>query len=134
MQVKSTFLTLVGVQALHSVEEYVFRLYDVFPPARFVSGLIAQDLERGFVIANLVIIGFGACCYWWPVRRGWPSAVPLAWLWVGIELVNGIVHSAWSVLQRDYTPGVVTALLLLPLALLLGRQLLRQSSLLSAAT
>ena len=63
---KSTFLMLIMVQALHSLEEHAFRLYDVFPPATFVSSLL------------------------WPVRRGWPSAVPLAWLWVGIELLNGV--------------------------------------------
>lgn len=132
MEIKSTFLALVGAQALHSVEEYVFHLYDVFPPARFISGLISRDIERGFLIANLTIIGFGAFCYWWPVRRGWPSAVPLAWIWVGIGLINGIVHPAWSVFQRGYTPGVVTALLLLPLALLLAHQLRGQSTHLTA--
>lgn len=124
MGIKSTFLALIGVQALHSVEEYVFHLYDVFPPAQFLSGLISEDIERGFLIANLAVIGFGVCCYWWPVRRGWPSAVPLAWIWVGIGFINGIVHPVWAVLQRGYTPGVVTALLLLPLALLLAHQLL----------
>ena len=36
-----TFWLLILAQAAHSIEEYVGRLYDVFPPARVVSGLIS---------------------------------------------------------------------------------------------
>jgi hypothetical protein len=128
MRGKSTFLALVVVQALHSVEEYVFHAYDTFPPVEFVTGLISRDPEWGFVIANLAIVGFGIACYWWPVRRGWPSAVPLAWFWVVVELVNGIGHPAWSLVNGGYTPGLVTAVLLLLLALPLARQLLRRDN------
>jgi Protein of unknown function with HXXEE motif len=118
-----TFLALVMVQAAHSTEEYVGRLYEVFAPARFVSGLISQDLERGFLIFNVSLVLFGFWCFLWPVRRGWPSAVPLAWLWVAIELLNGIGHPFWSIRQLRYTPGVVTAVILLIIALYLMRQL-----------
>lgn len=123
MQLKPTFLALVSVQALHSVEEYVFRLYDVFPPARLVSGLFSSDLRRGFIVFNVLLVCFGFWCYLFPVRRGWPSAVLFAWVWVGIELVNGVGHPAWSLLRRGYTPGVATALVLLPLALSLAGRL-----------
>lgn len=133
MQLKSTFLALVLVQALHSLEEYAFRLYEVFPPARLVSGLFSHDLERGFVMFNAGLVTFGLWCYLWPVRRVWPSAVPLAWLWVGIELLNGVGHPAWSLVRRGYTPGVVTALVLLPLALLLARRLRAQAVVRSVA-
>lgn len=122
-RLQSTFLALIGAQAAHSVEEYVGRLYDVFPPARIVSGLISQDLERGFVIFNVALVTFGIWCFLWPVRRRWPSAVPLAWCWVAIELVNGIGHPLWSLRLLRYTPGVATAPVLLCLALLLARQL-----------
>jgi hypothetical protein len=123
MSIKPTFLALIVVQACHSVEEYAFRLYDVFPPARFVSGLISDDLRRGFIIFNVGLVAFGIWCYLWPVRREWPTAAALAWFWVGIELVNGIGHPAWTLARRAYTPGVATALLLLPLALLLAHRL-----------
>jgi hypothetical protein len=33
------FLALLGLQAAHSIEEYIFRLYADFPPAQLVSGL-----------------------------------------------------------------------------------------------
>lgn len=123
MSLKSTFLALVVVQALHSVEEYFFRLYEVFPPARFISGLVSADLETGFLIVNVSFVVFGAFCYWWPVQKGWPIAVALAWGWVAVETINGIGHPTWSVMQGGYTPGLATSLLLLPLALLLARSL-----------
>jgi hypothetical protein len=45
------------------------------------------------------------------------------WTWVATELVNGIGHPAWSLIQGSYTPGVATAPLLLVLALYLVYQL-----------
>jgi hypothetical protein len=46
------FLLLVLAQAAHSVEEYVFRLDDVFAPARFLSGLLNDDRRRGFLLSG----------------------------------------------------------------------------------
>jgi hypothetical protein len=112
----------------HSVEEYCGRLYDVFPPARYLSGLISSDRQLGFVIINVALAGFGLWCFFFPLRRRWPAALPLAWIWVGIELINGIGHPLWSLREGGYTPGLATAPLLLILALYLGRQLLRQPS------
>ncbi len=120
---QGTFLALVVTQAAHSLEEYTGRLYDVFPPARYLSGLISQNLELGFAIVNVSIVVFGFWCFLWPVRRQWPSAVGLAWLWVAVELVNGVGHPLWSLSERGYTPGVATAPVLLILAVYLARQL-----------
>ena len=120
-----SFLALIATQAAHSVEEYFGRLYEVFPPARAVSGLISQDLERGFIIFNVALVTFGLWCFIWPVRGQWSSALPLAWFWVVIELINGIGHPLWTVAERKYTPGVATAPFLLFLALYLARQLMR---------
>ena len=91
-RVQATFLALVAVQAAHSVEAYVGRLYEVFAPARFVSGLISQDLQRGFLVFNAILVAFGFWCFFWPIRRDWPSAIALMRLWIAIELVNGIGH------------------------------------------
>jgi hypothetical protein len=111
-----TFLLLVIVQSLHSVEEYVRRMDEEFPPARLVSGLISQNLERGLVIFNVAFIFFGLWCFWWPIRNYWQSAALLVWIWVGIELVNGVGHPLWSLLVHRYTPGAATAPVLLALA------------------
>jgi hypothetical protein len=45
------------------------------------------------------------------------------WIWIAIELVNGVGHPLWSLVQGGYTPGVVTAPILLVLALVLARRL-----------
>jgi hypothetical protein len=120
-----TFLALVITQAAHSVEEYRGHLYEVFPPARFVSGLFSGDVEQGFVIVNVALVLFGLWCFLWPVRRRWVAALGLSWVWVGIELVNGIGHPTWSLMRGGYTPGVATAPVLLVLALYLASQLRR---------
>ena len=122
-RVQAGFGALVLAQATHSVEEYLGRLWESFPPARAVSGLIFRNLELGFLAFNLALVGFGVWCFLGPVRREWPSAVPLAWGWVAIETINGIGHPLWSLRQGGYTPGVVTAPVLLILALHLARQL-----------
>ena len=123
MKSRHIFLTLIGAQSLHSLEEYLFRLWETFPPAQLLTGLVSADPERGFIVINLSLVALGLCCYWWPVRRGWASAPLIAWLWIGLELVNGVGHPAWSVMQGGYTPGLITSLILLPLALLLAARL-----------
>jgi hypothetical protein len=119
----ASFIALIAAQAAHSLEEYVGKLYLVFPPARLVSGLISDDLERGFVIANPGLVAFGVVCFLGPVLRQRPSATALAWFWVALETLNGVGHLGWSLIQLRYTPGVATAPLLLLLAFQLGRRL-----------
>ena len=123
-----TFLALVCTQAAHSLEEYAGRLWQVFAPARYFSGLVSSDLEIGFIVINTTLVAFGLWCFWWPVRRRRPSAAAFAWFWVVIELINGIGHPLWSLSRRSYTPGLVTSLLLLVLAATLAHQLLRSES------
>ena len=122
-RVHIAFGALVLAQLAHSVEEYAGRLWETFPPARFVSGLISADLERAFGNANVSLIVDGQRCWAWPVRLGCPSGVPLAWAWVVIEVVNGVGHPLWTVRQMSYTPGVGTAPVLLLLAIYLAHQL-----------
>ncbi len=125
---RTTFLLLVIAQAAHSVEEYVFRLYDVFMPARVISGLVSDDLVVGFVVLNISLVAFGLWCYFARVRPAHPSAPQWAWPWVIVETSNGIVHPAVAVWRGEYFPGVVTAPALLALALYLGSRLIRQPS------
>jgi hypothetical protein len=128
-----TFLALVITQAGHSVEEYRGRLYDVFLPARFVSGLISRDLQRGFVIFNVALVAFGLWCFFWPVRQRWTVAFGFTWVWIVIEVINGIGHPAWSLMSGGYTPGVATAPVLLALALSLAYQVRMRQDSVSAA-
>jgi hypothetical protein len=125
---KTTFLAIVAVQTAHSVEEYLGRLWDVFPPARFVTGLISEDRRFGFIVFNVALISFGIWCFFWPVLRRWSSAIAFMSFWVVIELINGMGHILWSVQAGGYTPGVITAPLLLILALLLGWELRKEAA------
>jgi hypothetical protein len=71
----------------------------------------------------MVLVSFGIWCYLWPIRRRWPSAVTVAWLWTGVELINGVGHPLWSVMQGGYTPGVATAPVLFVLGAALAQEL-----------
>jgi len=90
-----------------------------------VSDPFSSDLEQGFLVANLLLVGFGLVCWRWPVRRGWAAGLPLGWAWVLIESVNAIGHPLWTLRQGRYTPGVVTAPLLGLLAWRLAGRLIR---------
>jgi Protein of unknown function with HXXEE motif len=106
------FLLLVIAQAAHSVEEYLTRLFEVFAPARFVSGLVGDDLALGFVVVNVAFIGIGAWCYVGPVRAGAFAGQIAAAVWVAIELANGVAHLAIAAARGAYFSGSLTAILL----------------------
>src|SRR5262245_34223402 len=96
------FLGLVLAQAAHSIEEYKMRLYDVFPPARYVSGLLSADRRVGFLIFNVSLVAFGLWCFFGPIRGAWPSARALAWAWAMLEVANGLGHMAWALAAGGY--------------------------------
>ena len=114
------FLALVLVQACHSVEEYFTRLFDVLPPARFVSELISTNRSVGFAIANAALLAFGLSCFFGPVQHSARSAVAFAWFWVVLECLNGLAHLTWAVTERAYRPGAASAPMLLTLGVFLG--------------
>jgi hypothetical protein len=122
-RIDATFGALVLAQAAHSIEEYRGRLWESFPPVRFLTGLFSSDRELVFIILNVALVAFGVWCLLWPVRRRWPSAVGLMWGWAVIETINGVGHPLWSLRQGGYTPGVITAPILFVIALYLGAQL-----------
>ena len=114
------FLALVLTQAAHSVEEYVFRLYETFAPARFVCSLLSNDPATGFVISNGALVLFGLGCYVFAVRKGYRSTLIWVWIWIIIQLINGIGHTVIALAQGAYFPGVATAPLLLGLSIYLA--------------
>jgi hypothetical protein len=122
-----TFLGLILTQAAHSIEEILFRLYDVFAPARFVASAISSDPARGFVIGNVVLVLFGLWCYVARVRTSHRTAGSWMLLWIVIECANGIVHIAMSVRRQGYFLGVATAPLLLLLAIYLAVRMRKQA-------
>jgi hypothetical protein len=121
------FALVILAQAAHSVEEYLYRLFDVFAPARLVSSLFSRDLAVGFAVANVCLVLFGAWCYWARVRPNHRSARAYAWFWACLELGNGLSHIFFATLRAGYFPGVATAPLLLASAGYLVSRLVRQA-------
>lgn len=119
------FLALIGVQGLHSLEEYFTRLYNVFAPARYVSGLFTTDLRLGFAGFNAALVGFGLWCYVFRIRPNHRPAAGWLWFWVLLELGNGAGHLAFTVIRGSYFPGAGTAPLLVALAGILAYRLTR---------
>jgi hypothetical protein len=114
------FLALILAQVAHSIEEYVFRLYDVLAPARIIGGLVSNNLGFGFAVFNAAIILFGFWCYFARVRSGRPSATVWAWFWTILEAGNGTGHLLFAADRGGYFPGAATAPALLILAGWLG--------------
>lgn len=117
------FLALVLAQAAHSVEEYVFRLYEVFSPARFVSGLLTDDLPVGFAIFNVAFVLFGLWCWAAVVQAGKSFARVLAWSWGVLEFGNGVGHSVLALERGGYFPGLATAPILIAVSVWLALEM-----------
>jgi hypothetical protein len=122
-RIKVAFSALIFTQLAHSIEEYVGRLWESFPPARFLTGMISSDRELGFIVINSALVAFGLWCLLFPVRKEWSSAAGFIWFWIVLETINGVGHPAWTLRQGGYTPGVLTAPLLLVISLYLAFQL-----------
>ena len=107
------FLFLILAQAAHSIEEYATQLYMIFPPARFVSSLVSNDLAFGFLVVNTALVTFGFWCWAFPLHSGWRSARGIVLFWTLLELGNGIGHLVLALIRGAYFPGLATAPLLL---------------------
>src|SRR6266581_1135688 len=119
------FLALILTHAAHSIEEYVFHLYEVLAPARIISGLVSGNLAVGFASVNAALILFGFWCYFARVRKGHRSGMGLAWFWTILEAGNGTGHLLLAAGRGGYFPGAATAPLLLGCAGWLGVTLVR---------
>lgn len=120
-KIKSAFFLLVLVQGLHSLEEYLGRLWEVFPPARMLTSLVSENLETGFLVINIGLFIFGLWCWRFPIRKDYFFAPAVIWFWVILETINGIGHPVWSLSQKTYTPGLATAPFLFIIAIYLVR-------------
>ena len=125
-RVRAGFLAMILVQVVHSLEEVVFRLYEVFAPARWASQLLSDNPAVGFALLNVALCTFGIWCYWARVRPGHASAERWIWPWIAVELGNGITHPTVALLRGEYFTGVATAPLLLGIASYLAIQLVRE--------
>ena len=118
-RIQVAFLLLIVLQTLHSIEEFIFRFYEVFPPMVSVYRNAPHLARPAFILANsiLVLVGFVCLfCWVWPGKRG---AKTVVWVWIGVESFNLIAHCVWAVLIRAYNPGLVTGLGFVPVVVYL---------------
>ena len=123
---RTAFGLLILAQGAHSVEEYALRLFDVFGPARFVSGLFSDNLATGFALDNIGLVFTGLWCYLARVRTPHPSERAYAWFWTCLELGNGVGHLVLAGVRVGYFPGAATAPLLIAVSSYLGARLSRR--------
>lgn len=123
--VRITFLFIAIVQGLHSIEEYVGKLWDVYPPATFICRLVSSNLETGFIIINISLF-IVLMLIWLTTFSKSYSIKGLLWFWSIMELINGVGHSIWSISESSYTPGLLTAPVLIFLAVIMLRILIKQ--------
>ena len=122
---KRAFLFLIVFQALHSIEEFYFSLWEVLAPARYVSGLVSADLAVGFVVINSSIVAFGVWSYVFPVRRSSINVPAILWFWILLEFANSVGHIWFVVSSGSFFPGIYTAPFLLILSCYLATEALR---------
>jgi hypothetical protein len=121
------FLFLGIAQALHSIEEIYFHLYDfaskislkVPPMVSFFAHLKMKS--EIFAILNIIIIViiFVSVPFYENKYRG---ALFVAWFWAIAEILNGLGHLTGAIIFSQYFPGALSA----PLLLLSGSILLYQ--------
>jgi hypothetical protein len=120
-----TFLILVLFQGLHSIEEYIGRLWEVFQPAHYLSGLISENREKGFLIANISLFIFGILIWLTLKNNVSKLTFSLIWFWIILEIINGLGHPMFSIYQQKYLAGSITAPFLLFMAIYLASLLIR---------
>ena len=122
--IKRAFLFVAVFQFLHSVEEYVFELWEHLAPARFLSGLVSDDLPFGFAVINIAIVMLISFSYIVPVRNASPNARRVVWFWAMLETFNGAGHLWLGFSGTAYFPGLYTAPFLLLFGVVLMQQLI----------
>jgi len=121
-------LLLLGMaQALHSIEEIYFHLYDfaakagLTPPAIISSFMQLEMRSEIFAMMNIVVIAaLLAVVPFYEERRRW--AVTAAWIAACAEVLNGLYHLTAAMLFARFFPGALSA----PLLLLTGALLLHK--------
>jgi len=122
-RIRITFLFLILNQGIHSVEEYITGLWEVFTPARIVSNIFSSDTEKGFIIINIFLFIAGIICWILISTRNGKKFLPFVWFFVIIGFINGIGHPLWGIFTLQYVPGLVTSVVILGLDIYLTFQL-----------
>ena len=114
-RIKIAFLTMISLQAVHSVEEYIFKFYEAFPPMQFIYRDAPDLAKSGFVTFNLLLFLFGIICFFYWVQPARKGARVVIWVWIAIQLATIASHAIWVMSVGDYHPGLATVPLFVPI-------------------
>lgn len=123
IRIKLGFLLLILAQGVHSTEEYITRLWEVFYPARVISNMVSTNTETGFLIINISLFVFGIFSWLIIAKKNNVTSQIIIWFFIIIEFINGIGHPVWALSKMDYVPGLFSALIILFLNIYLTRQM-----------
>jgi hypothetical protein len=115
--VSVTILIVIIFLAMHLVEEI---------KTGFRKKMLIGEMPRPvFISLNILLYAFCFTTLFLSVR-GYTSAVPLTWIFAIAMLLNGAGHIGIMIVRRSYSPGGLTAFLLLPASLFLIAQLMQR--------
>jgi hypothetical protein len=114
------FLLLVILQAIHSVEEFIFGLYEKFPPMVFLYRNAPYLAKPAFVISNVLLVLIGLVAFYSWVQPARKEATVVVWIGIIVECLNVVAHLVWAALIGGYNPGLVTGLLFVPVLVYLS--------------
>jgi hypothetical protein len=126
--ISAVFLLLIILQAIHAAEEFIFRFYERFPPMRFLYQNAPNLAKPAFAIFNALLVLMGMVCFYYWVQPARKGARVVVWVWIVIESLNVVAHLVWAVLIGAYNPGLVTAVLFVPVLIYLSYSMRRISS------
>jgi hypothetical protein len=105
------FAALLIIYFIHQIEEYLWPGgFRAFVNARtFHSGRDDWPVTAGgTAFVNIVLV-------WVPIALAIALPDTLRWVglaWIGLTLVNGVIHIVGTIVLRAYNPGVVTGVVL----------------------
>jgi len=126
--IRAMFLLLIILQAIHSAEEFIFRLYERFPPMRFLYQNAPYLAKPAFAVSNASLVLIGLICFFYWVQAARKGARAVVWVWIVIESLNVVAHIVWAILISGYDPGLVTGGLFVPVLIYLCYLMSRTSS------
>lgn len=126
-RISSAFLSLIILQAIHSIEEFIFGFYERFPPMRLIYQDAPHLAKPAFAISNVLLFLIGLTCFYYWVRPAGERARTVVWVWIILESVNVIAHFVWAILIGGYNPGLATVILFVPVLIYLTRLMRRVS-------
>ncbi|MDQ3748974.1 MAG: HXXEE domain-containing protein [Acidobacteriota bacterium] len=113
-RIKTAFLLMILLQAIHSVEEYIFKLYEVFPPMQLIYRNTPELAQAAFITFNLLLFLFGLICFFYWVQPARKRARVVVWIWIVIQMATVAAHLVWAIVIGGYNPGLATAPLFVP--------------------